>query len=902
MWKALVTSSCVIAALAAWAIFVGFAGPAENPESEQVRGTPWRGEPGITESVAQIMERQSRRQAAIKNEEEEPERSRPKRSRQPNPDSPRVSRWPSGALETVLSPAPLSFHSVGTSFKAVTLLEAPHDPPDTIGAVGPTQILVVVNARIRVFSRNGEIGPLDVSLNDFFASVNGGVTTWDPQVKYDRLSGRFFLTALNDGVPNHVLIAVSSGSVIESSTSFTFFRFRNDEPTPTGHPDSWADYDGLGVDRLSLYIGIDAGTVWSDPNGTIYGTDGFVVNKADLLNGVLTVTVFREMCPAHGGTGPDDPRGVSNDDPSATEGYFIGPDFKRFGRLILRRVTYPGGVPTISSNIFLTVPQTDLPLDVPHAGMAYQDPVDPEDDRLFTASIHTNKITGVRSLWTAHNIAVDASGVASGFLDRDGSRWYEIGSLSSTPVLIQSGTVFDPATWPYRYFFIPSIAMSGQGHATIGFTTSGDEFYLDAGAAGRLSGDTPGTMRPFNLLTSSQTTYNPYFRSLVMSWGDYSATVVDPNDDMTFWTFQEYCDETNSWGIRVVELKAPPPATPVSAAPDSLCSGIPSVQVAVSGNVVSGSGFFDPGPDTGGPGFANHIAASVTGGVSVTNVQFDSPTQVRLSLSTVGAAAGGQDISITNPDGQSVTGTGLLTIVPQPSTPAVSNSGPICVGGTLQLSASTIPGATYSWSGPNGFTSTAQNPTIPGASGAASGSYRLTVTVGGCSSAEAITSATILAGGAACNDGNACTLGETCQTGMCQGGVPRDTDLDAHSDAACGGNDCDDTNSLVWSVPGEVAGLVLSATSPADPTWDDQNSFAGPGTTYDLVSGLLGGITGIDLVSSTCLQSGGGTSYLDVRPEPAPGQGYWYLARARNSCGIGTYGSSQRDSLSVSCP
>ena len=28
-----------------------------------------------------------------------------------------------------------------------------------------------------------------------------------------------------------------------------------------------------------------------------------------------------------------------------------------------------------------------------------------------------------------------------------------------------------------------------------------------------------------------------------MRWGDYSATVVDPEDDTTFWTIQEYAVE-----------------------------------------------------------------------------------------------------------------------------------------------------------------------------------------------------------------------------------------------------------------------------------------------------------------------------------------------------------------------
>jgi PKD repeat protein len=40
-----------------------------------------------------------------------------------------------------------------------------------------------------------------------------------------------------------------------------------------------------------------------------------------------------------------------------------------------------------------------------------------------------------------------------------------------------------------------------------------------------------------------------------------------------------------------------------------------------------------------------------------------------------------------------------------------SSNGPVCQGATLSLSASTIAGASYYWTGPNGFTSTQQNPT-----------------------------------------------------------------------------------------------------------------------------------------------------------------------------------------------
>ncbi|UZT98639.1 T9SS type B sorting domain-containing protein [Chryseobacterium fluminis] len=51
----------------------------------------------------------------------------------------------------------------------------------------------------------------------------------------------------------------------------------------------------------------------------------------------------------------------------------------------------------------------------------------------------------------------------------------------------------------------------------------------------------------------------------------------------------------------------------------------------------------------------------------------------------------------------------------------VTSNSPVCINSTLQLNAT--GGAVYNWTGPNGFTSTQQNPTIPNASAALSGTY-----------------------------------------------------------------------------------------------------------------------------------------------------------------------------------
>jgi trimeric autotransporter adhesin len=80
---------------------------------------------------------------------------------------------------------------------------------------------------------------------------------------------------------------------------------------------------------------------------------------------------------------------------------------------------------------------------------------------------------------------------------------------------------------------------------------------------------------------------------------------------------------------------------------------------------------------------------------------------------------------------------------PCAATPTAGSDSPVCAGATLHLTASTVTGATYAWTGPNGFTSSDQNPTLANVTTSASGSYSVTATVSGCTSTPGTTSVTV---------------------------------------------------------------------------------------------------------------------------------------------------------------
>jgi hypothetical protein len=131
--------------------------------------------------------------------------------------------------------------------------------------------------------------------------------------------------------------------------------------------------------------------------------------------------------------------------------------------------------------------------------------------------------------------------------------------------------------------------------------------------------------------------------------------------------------------------------------------------------------------------------------------------------------------------------------------------------------------------------------------------------------------------GSPCDDGNACTAGDTCAGGTCQPGTP-------------------------GSAPPETSGLLVAGASGTTLSW----TAAGGGVVYDVAGATLTDLQGGGTTSAACLQNdGAAASFLDGRPDPAPGSGFYYLVRAQNVCGAGTYGfnsASVERVLPAACP
>jgi hypothetical protein len=534
-------------------------------------------------------------------------------------------------------------------------------PPDPSGGAGPAQFILAANGRIRSFSKitGAPDLVLNVSTNAFFSPVRNSPNAFSPKIKYDRLAGRWFIVAATDAMPGRIVIASSNASTITASTLWSFFAFDN-----TGFPGAGTcavDSPTFGLDPAALYIGV---VQFCDPGGVYIGTSGFVVRKTSVIDfATIAVTAFHNLTGSSAGAGPFAPQGVDNEDPGITTGYFVGVDNASLGTLMLRRISNPGTTPTISGNLSLAVPATAAPITVRHLGNigSTNGQLDGGDDRLTSAMLRNG------TLWTAQTIGVNESGAASASATRNGVRWYQIGSVTGTPTLLQSGTLFtsgSAGSVNVRNYWVPSIATSPAGRTIIGYSAAGTNEYVNAGVAERFAADTPNTLRAPHLFTSSAAAYNPPSDpgspTRGRRWGGNSSTVVDGCDGATIWTLQQFTDAANSYALAVGRTVGPGPATPVSVTPSTIASGVASIDLQVTATSSGGTAFFD-----GGASYLCRISGAIPG-VTVNSVTLLSPTSVRFNVSTVNATPGLKPITVFNPDTQGVQSAPILRVTPGP--------------------------------------------------------------------------------------------------------------------------------------------------------------------------------------------------------------------------------------------
>lgn len=230
--------------------------------------------------------------------------------------------------------------------------------------------------------------------------------------------------------------------------------------------------------------------------------------------------------------------------------------------------------------------------------------------------------------------------------------------------------------------------------------------------------------------------------------GGTSAASVEPQFQFTqAGTYSITLEATNSCGtfdqVAVVNANAPPQVEVADLA------GICATQCVDPSAVVQ---------DCGSP--VQSYSWSFTGGTPAVSNTLDPP-----QVCYAAPANSTISLTVTNACG-SATDVTTLGVGSLPAQPVIASNSPVCAGQILTLSASSTPGVSFSWSGPNGFSSNTSSVTIPGVSAASAGVYSVVAVSNGCSSPAATVNVqvvsppiiTVIPSGAAICTGGTATL------------------------------------------------------------------------------------------------------------------------------------------------
>lgn len=420
--------------------------------------------------------------------------------------------------------------TIGANFAGPNEGDSGFFPPDTDGAVGPSQFVELLNGVYSVYDKSGNVLQ-QTSLDQFFAAAGVPVNgyAFDPRVLYDPESHRWYAAALDTA--NALLLAVSNTS--DPTQGFQAVTIPVDI---TGQ--NFGDFTRLGFNEDGVYL-----SATMIPFGAEQATSIIVaIPKSDLLGPTPTTanaTVFANISHADIGViqqpavGPQ----LSGSEPllsafnadmpstllkvSSIDGLITSPTLDSADRVISVS-PFHSGSGAIQKGTTVLVSAGDT---------SFTSSVVLQDDRLF----------GVQTIWSDDN--------------HPELRWYEIGNPLTNPVVLDSGIISPPGLDVYY----GSIAVNPLGEVVIGFSGSGPNDYPSAYAvAGMLNGDVLQFGDPVLLKAGVAPDNSGRF-------GDYSTTTYDPTDPSHFWTTQEWTS-ASGWSTEISEIIFGNAAPPVAMA------------------------------------------------------------------------------------------------------------------------------------------------------------------------------------------------------------------------------------------------------------------------------------------------------------------------------------------------
>jgi fibronectin type 3 domain-containing protein len=447
---------------------------------------------------------------------------------------------PSGPAATYVPPAPAASDHAKPNTPASaapspgissSFLAAPDNgqwiPPDTDGAVGydsstfTKYLVTALNGTVQVQDAFGNV-LTSTTLNSFF-SVASGNFAFDPNVIYDPNTNRWFMVVGYDTTP-----ATSNIEVMVSQTADPTGSWYRYAIQPDGG-NTWSDFPRIGFNKDWITISFNQ----FDGSNSFVKTRIFDWPKANMEAGAgLTIWLYDD-------TGGFTIVPAREYDYLTTTEYLLGVSAAAPGSN-LRMGTLVGDstvTPAYTATAGTTVGPSSWTCCAAAPQLGGSATIDNGDTRLQDVIYRNGK------LWATHTVTLTSPTV------RNAVQWWEIDPTSpSSPV--QFGRIDDSTGT--NYYAYPSLSVNANNDMMIGYSQFSANNYASAHYAFRAANDPTSTLRNDTLLKSGEAYYFKDFGTGENRWGDFSATQVDPIDDQSFYTIQEYAGSqisgTSEWG------------------------------------------------------------------------------------------------------------------------------------------------------------------------------------------------------------------------------------------------------------------------------------------------------------------------------------------------------------------
>ncbi|HVP37925.1 MAG TPA: FlgD immunoglobulin-like domain containing protein [Candidatus Saccharimonadales bacterium] len=406
-------------------------------------------------------------------------------------------------------------------------------PPDVAGAVGPTRTFEGHNNNFRVLNKSDGSVVLTVGTATFWAPVAAGHLNalTDPRVLYDPYNSRWIAEMQTVDSPGLILLAVSLTS--DPAGSWYEYAFTN----PTSNTS--LDFPNVGFNKNWIAVAINR----YSSLGSFQRGITLVVSYPQARAGTLTSgTFFTQASSTHYCSAPcatmsstEDTLFVVTHLTSTSATYEVDiitgtstPSYTSGGTL-----TRPGGGWAQPSG-------NQLPQSAPNSGSsACGSPpckIENQDSQIRSAPVYRNGF-----IYYAQTIGLPSSG-----LTHTAVQWTKI-TPSTSAAFADGGRIEDPTATSTNgglWFAYAHIAVNSLNDFLIGYSEFSSALHPTAGYAYHDHSDAAGTVRDPLVYKAGEDYYHKTFSTTTgrNRWGDFSSAVVDPTDDLTLWTLQEYAE------------------------------------------------------------------------------------------------------------------------------------------------------------------------------------------------------------------------------------------------------------------------------------------------------------------------------------------------------------------------